>query len=183
MNLDKLTIDDIELQDKRVLMRVDFNVPQDKEGNITNTQRIVAAIPTISKALEKGAKSVVLMSHLGRPDGQKNPKLTLKPIAEKLGELLNKPVTFLSDSVGDEVEAACADPKPGSIFVLENMRYYVEEEGKGCKHEDGWYVHVLYCSDGNCFFCFYKIQTWTLDGWCACLVLNWTQSFFLILNL
>jgi 3-phosphoglycerate kinase len=63
-----------------------------------------------------------------------------------------------SDSVGDEVEAACADPKPGSIFVLENMRYYAEEEGKGCKHEDGWYVHVLYCSDGNCFFVFIKYR-------------------------
>lgn len=131
MNLDKQTIDDIECKDKRVLMRVDFNVPQDKSGNITNTQRIVAAIPTISKALEKGAKSIVLMSHLGRPNGQKNNKFTLKPIAEKLEEVIGKPVTFLSDCVGDEVEAACADPKPGSIFVLENMRFYAEEEGKG----------------------------------------------------
>lgn len=133
MNLDKQNIEDIECKDQRVLMRVDFNVPQDKEGNITNTQRIVAAIPTITTVLDKGAKSVVLMSHLGRPDGQKNPKFTLKPIADKLGELLGKDVTFLSDCVGDEVEAACADPKPGSIFVLENMRFYAEEEGKGKK--------------------------------------------------
>jgi phosphoglycerate kinase len=137
MNLDKVTINDIELQGKRVLMRVDFNVPQDKQGNITNTQRIVAAIPTINKALEKGAKSVVLMSHLGRPDGQKNPKFTLKPIADKLGELLSKPVTFLTDCVGEEVEAACANPAPGSIFVLENMRFYAEEEGKGKRIEEG----------------------------------------------
>ncbi len=137
MNLDKQTVNDIDLKDKRVLMRVDFNVPQDKEGNITNTQRIVAAIPTINTALEKGAKSVVLMSHLGRPEGQKYPDFTLKPIADKLAELLNKPVTFLSDCVGDEVEAACADPEPGSIFVLENMRFYAEEEGKGCKYADG----------------------------------------------
>ena len=140
MNLNKLTIEDVDCADKRVLMRVDFNVPQDSEGKITNTQRIVAAIPTIKMALDKGAKSVVLMSHLGRPDGQKNPKLTLKPIADKLGELLSKPVTFLSDSVGDDVEKACTNPEKGSIFVLENMRFYSEEEGKGCKHEEGWYV-------------------------------------------
>ncbi len=143
MNLDKVTINDIELQGKRVLMRVDFNVPQDKQGNITNTQRIVAAIPTINKALEKGANSVVLMSHLGRPDGQKNPKFTLKPIADKLGELLSKPVTFLTDCVGEEVEAACANPAPGSIFVLENMRFYAEEEGKGKRIEEGSTVSNL----------------------------------------
>jgi len=136
MNLDKQTVDDIDCQDKRVLMRVDFNVPQDKQGNITNTQRIVAAIPTITKTLEKGAKSVVLMSHLGRPNGQKNAKYTLKPIAEKLGEIMGKPVTFLADCVGADIEAACADPAPGSIIVLENMRFYAEEEGKGVK-EDG----------------------------------------------
>uniref|UniRef100_A0A7S2H5U3 Phosphoglycerate kinase n=1 Tax=Helicotheca tamesis TaxID=374047 RepID=A0A7S2H5U3_9STRA len=134
MNLDKQTINDIDVSGKRVLMRVDFNVPQDKKtGEITNTQRIVAAIPTITTALEKGAKSVVLMSHLGRPEGQKNAKFTLKPIAEKLSEILGKDVTFLEDCVGEEVEAACADPKDGSIFVLENMRFYAEEEGKGKK--------------------------------------------------
>jgi len=133
MNLDKKTVNDVDLKDKRVLMRVDFNVPQDKEGNITNTQRIVAAIPTINVALTQGAKSIVLMSHLGRPEGQKNAKFTLKPIADKLSELLDKPVTFLSDCVGEEVEAACANPAPGSIIVLENMRFYAEEEGKGKK--------------------------------------------------
>lgn len=137
MSLAKKTIDDIDCTDKRVLMRVDFNVPQDASGAITNTQRIVAAIPTINMALLKGAKSVVLMSHLGRPDGQKNAALTLKPVADKLGELLDKKVIFLTDSVGEEVEAACADPAKGSIIVLENMRFYAEEEGKGCKHEEG----------------------------------------------
>eukprot|EP00546_Thalassionema_frauenfeldii_P005664 CAMPEP_0178928832 /NCGR_PEP_ID=MMETSP0786-20121207/20168_1 /TAXON_ID=186022 /ORGANISM="Thalassionema frauenfeldii, Strain CCMP 1798" /LENGTH=417 /DNA_ID=CAMNT_0020604831 /DNA_START=123 /DNA_END=1373 /DNA_ORIENTATION=- len=137
MNLNKTTIEDIDVQGKRVLMRVDFNVPQDKKtGEITNTQRIVAAIPTINTALEKGAKSVVLMSHLGRPDGQKNAKLTLKPVADKLSEIMNKPVTFLPDCVGEEVEKACADPTPGSIIVLENVRFYAEEEGKG-KNADG----------------------------------------------
>jgi len=133
MKLSKTTVNDIDFTDQRVLMRVDFNVPQDKEGNITNTQRIVGAMPTIQKVLNGGAKSVVLMSHLGRPFGQMNDKLTLKPVADKLGELISKPVTFLNDCVGDEVEKACADPAPGSIIVLENMRFYAEEEGKGTK--------------------------------------------------
>lgn len=116
---------------------MDFNVPQDKDGAITNTQRIVGALPTIKTALEKGAKSVVLMSHLGRPDGCPQPSMTLKPVADKLAELLDKPVTFLPDCVGAEVEAACADPAPGSVIVLENLRWHVEEEGKGIKHEEG----------------------------------------------
>jgi len=136
MNLDKQTIADVDCTDKRVLMRVDFNVPQAKDGSITNTQRIVAAIPTITMALEKGAKSVVLMSHLGRPDGQKKPALTLKPVADKLSELLSKPVTFLNDCIGADVEAACASPEKGSIILFENMRFYAEEEGKG-KDESG----------------------------------------------
>ncbi|KAL7545972.1 hypothetical protein ACHAWF_009322 [Thalassiosira exigua] len=131
MKLSKKTVDDVDFTGKRVLMRVDFNVPQDKEGNITNTQRIVGAMPTIQKVLDGGAKSVVLMSHLGRPFGQKQAKFTLKPVADKLGELMGKPVTFLSDCVGEEVEKACADPVPGSIVVLENVRFYAEEEGKG----------------------------------------------------
>mmetsp|Transcript_19687 Transcript_19687/g.28044 ORF Transcript_19687/g.28044 Transcript_19687/m.28044 type:complete len:420 (-) Transcript_19687:113-1372(-) len=134
MSLNKVTVNDVDFTGKRVLMRVDFNVPQDKKtGAITNTQRIVGAMPTIQLVLDKGAKSVVLMSHLGRPDGNKNPKFTLKPVAEKLGELMGKNVTFLSDCVGEEVEKACADPEDGSIFVLENMRFYAEEEGKGVK--------------------------------------------------
>jgi len=133
MSLNKKTINDIDFTGQRVLMRVDFNVPQDSDGTITNTQRIVGAMPTIQKVLDGGAKSIVLMSHLGRPDGQKNLKFTLKPVADKLGELMGKPVTFLNDCVGDEVQKACADPVPGSIFVLENMRFYAEEEGKGSK--------------------------------------------------
>ncbi len=92
----KKTIKDLDLAGKRVLMRVDFNVPQDKTtGAITNTARISAALPTIQYALEKGG-SVVLMSHLGRPDGQRVEKLTLKPVAAKLSELLGKPVQFLN---------------------------------------------------------------------------------------
>lgn len=110
--------------------RVDFNVPL-KEGKITNNQRIVAALDTIKYALEQQAKSVVLMSHLGRPDGNRNAKYTLKPVAEELKKLLNRDITFLNDCVGPEVEAACADPAAGSVILLENLRFHVEEEGKG----------------------------------------------------
>ncbi|XP_046380403.2 phosphoglycerate kinase 1-like [Haliotis rufescens] len=134
MALNKLGIDKIDVKGKRVLMRVDFNVPL-KDGNITNNQRIVAALPTIKSALENGAKSVVLMSHLGRPDGQRNEKYSLTPVAKELETLLGKSITFLSDCVGSEVEAACANPADGSIILLENLRFHIEEEGKGVDSE------------------------------------------------
>lgn len=111
-------------------MRVDFNVPM-KDGKITNNQRIVAALDSIKYALNNGAKSVVLCSHLGRPDGNVNMKFTLAPVAEELKKLLGKDVTFLKDCVGPEVEAACADPAAGSVILLENLRFHIEEEGKG----------------------------------------------------
>ncbi|OQV20535.1 Phosphoglycerate kinase 1 [Hypsibius exemplaris] len=125
----KLTIDKLDVKDKRVLMRVDFNVPQDKNGAITSNQRIVASLPSIKYALEHGAKAVILMSHLGRPDGQRKEKFTLKPIAEELKKLLNKDVTFLPDCVGPEVEEKCKDPPTGSVILLENVRFHAEEEG------------------------------------------------------
>jgi len=132
----KLFIEDVELKGKRALIRVDFNVPQDKvTGAITNTKRIEAALPTIKYALEKGA-SVVLMSHLGRPDGKRIEKFSLKPVAAALEKLLGKPVQFLNDCVGVEVEAACAKAKPGDVILLENLRFHIEEEGK-VKLEDG----------------------------------------------
>lgn len=130
MALNKLSIEKVDLNKKRVLIRVDFNVPI-KEGKITSNQRIVAALDTVKYALEKGAQSVVLMSHLGRPDGSKNLKYTLAPVADELKTLLGKDVKFLNDCVGAEVEAACKDPAPGSVILLENLRFYVEEEGKG----------------------------------------------------
>lgn len=130
MALNKLGIDCIDLKNKRVLMRVDFNVPM-KNGAITNNQRIVAAIPTIKYCLEKGAKSVVLMSHLGRPDGRKQDKYSLAPVTAEVEKLLLTNVKFLNDCVGKEVELACADPAAGSIFLLENLRFHLEEEGKG----------------------------------------------------
>ena len=127
---------DLKLSGQRVLMRVDFNVPQDKQtGAITNTARIAAALPSIQYALEQGA-SIVLMSHLGRPDGQKIAKFSLKPVAAELEKLLGKPVTFLDDCVGPAVEAACAKLAPGTVVLLENLRFHIEEEGK-VKLEDG----------------------------------------------
>jgi phosphoglycerate kinase len=133
MSMNKLALKDVDVTDKRVLIRVDFNVPQDKKDPsiITNTARIDGAMPTIAYCLEKGAKSVVLMSHLGRPDGMAKPQFSMAPVAAALEKIAGKPVTFLKGCVGEEVEKACADPAKGSIILLENLRYHVEEEGKG----------------------------------------------------
>lgn len=129
--MNKKTIRDLDLKGKRVLMRVDFNVPIKKEtGTITNTQRMDSALPTIQYALDQGA-SVILMSHLGRPDGQPNPKYSLKPVALKLEELLGRTVQFLDSCVGASVEATCKSLDPGSVVLLENLRFHIEEEGKG----------------------------------------------------
>ncbi|XP_046744208.1 phosphoglycerate kinase [Diprion similis] len=130
MSFHKLSIDQVDLAGKRVLMRVDFNVPM-KDGKITNKQRIVAAVDSVKYALEKNAKSVVMMCHLGRPDGTRNMKYTLAPVVPELKALLGKDITFLDDCVGPEVEKVCADPAPGSLILLENLRFHIEEEGKG----------------------------------------------------
>jgi phosphoglycerate kinase len=129
----KQKIENVDVSGKRVFMRVDFNVPQDKKDPtiITNTQRIDGALPTIKAVLDKGAKSVVLASHLGRPDGCVVEKYSLAQVAKILEEKLGKPVTFCKDCVGAEVEATCADPAAGSVILLENLRFHVEEEGKG----------------------------------------------------
>ena len=130
------SIRDLPLAGQRVLIRVDFNVPQDKlSGAITNNQRIVAALPTIRHALDQGA-AVVLMSHLGRPDGKRIGKYSLAPVAKELEKLLGQPVKFLEDCVGPAVEAAVAKLAPGSVVLLENLRFHIEEEGK-VKLEDG----------------------------------------------
>jgi phosphoglycerate kinase len=133
MSFNKLSITDLDLAGKRVLMRVDFNVPL-KDGAITNNARIVGALPSIEYALDKGA-SVVLMSHLGRPDGEPNPKYSMAPVAKELEKLLKRPVTFLNGCVGPEVEKACAKLAPGSVVLLENLRFHKEEEGKGATKE------------------------------------------------
>uniref|UniRef100_A0A914VPP5 Phosphoglycerate kinase n=1 Tax=Plectus sambesii TaxID=2011161 RepID=A0A914VPP5_9BILA len=130
MSFTKLSIDKVDLNGKRVLIRVNFNVRQEN-GKISNNQRIVAAIPTIEYAIEKGAKSIVVMSDLGRPACCRETKYTLEPVVVELKTLLKKDVKFLNDCVGSEVEEACADPAPGSIILLENLRFHVEEEGKG----------------------------------------------------
>lgn len=102
-----------------------------KDGKCTNTQRIAAAVPTIKNVLERGAKSVVLMSHMGRPDGRPNEKYSLKQIVGDVEKELGHKVTFLADCVGPETEKACANPAQGTVFLLENLRFHVEEEGKG----------------------------------------------------
>eukprot|EP00768_Dysnectes_brevis_P000950 gnl/Dysnectes_brevis/1225_a1369_4446.p1 GENE.gnl/Dysnectes_brevis/1225_a1369_4446~~gnl/Dysnectes_brevis/1225_a1369_4446.p1 ORF type:complete len:405 (+),score=180.78 gnl/Dysnectes_brevis/1225_a1369_4446:102-1316(+) len=133
--MNKLSIKDIEIAGKRVLCRVDFNVPLNKQGEITNTKRIDAAIPTIKYILEKGAKSIVLMSHMGRPKGKVTPTLSLAVCVPVLEAALGAKVVMLKDCVGAEVEAATADPAPGSIFLLENLRFHTEETSKAITSE------------------------------------------------
>jgi len=131
----KLAITDLDLKDKSVLIRVDFNVPL-QDGKITNPARIVAALPTIRYALERGAKAVILMSHLGRPDGKVVDKYSLRPVAMELENLVGKPVVFLPDCVGSEVESAVGKAARGSVILLENLRFHIEEEGS-VKNKDG----------------------------------------------
>jgi phosphoglycerate kinase len=124
----KLNIRDLELKGKRALVRVDFNVPQDKKtGAIKDDSRIVGALPTIKHLIDKGAR-VVLMSHLGRPDGQVNLQFTLKPVAERLSELLKQPVKFAADCTGPETLKMSKELKDGEVLLLENLRFHAEEE-------------------------------------------------------
>lgn len=123
----KLTIDDLQLEGKRVLLRADFNVPLDDEGRITDDRRIRSTLPSIEKVLSAGGKTI-LVSHLGRPKGKPDPQLSLRPVAERLGELLGKEVRFLSDCVGEEVEKEVAELKPGECLLLENLRFHSGEE-------------------------------------------------------
>ena len=111
-------------------MRVDFNVPL-KEGAISDTKRIVSTLPTINYCLENGAKSVVLMSHLGRPNGSRQDKFSMKPVVPALEDLLQKKVSFLDDCVGSDVERACGEASEGKVLMLENLRFHMAEEGKG----------------------------------------------------
>ncbi|CAK7203993.1 phosphoglycerate kinase [Sporothrix eucalyptigena] len=132
----KLSIEDVDLKGKRVLIRVDFNVPLDANKKVTNPQRIAGAVPTIKYALDHGAKTVVLMSHLGRPDGRPNPKYSLAPVVPELEKLLGGVnVTMAPDCVGTEVEKIVADSPDGAVVLLENLRFHIEEEGKGVDAE------------------------------------------------
>ncbi len=117
----------INLQGKTAIIRVDYNVPYDKSMNITDDTRIVATLDTLNYCLEKGAKPV-LISHLGRPKGKPVPEMSLKPVAERLGSLLKKKIIFIDKPIGDEVKKAVETLKPGDVALLENIRFYPEEE-------------------------------------------------------
>ncbi len=122
----KKTVSDIDVKGKRVLMRVDFNVPL--EGSrITDDRRIVQALPTIKNVLDRGGR-LILMSHLGRPKGGPEAKFSLKPAADRLSELLGKPVKFANDTIGPEVEKQAGELKDGEVLLLENVRFHKEEE-------------------------------------------------------
>ncbi|EMD34483.1 hypothetical protein CERSUDRAFT_117324 [Gelatoporia subvermispora B] len=131
----KLSITDLDLKGKRVLIRVDFNVPM-QDGKVTNAARIVAALPTVKYALENGAAKVILMSHLGRPDGKVVEKYSLAPVSKELEKHLGKSVIFVHESVGPDVEKAVNDAAPGSVILLENLRFHIEEEGSS-KDKEG----------------------------------------------
>ena len=121
----KLTVDDLDIKGRRVLMRVDFNVPLE-DGKVANDKRIKAALPTIQNIVDRGGR-LILMSHLGRPKGTRVPEMSLQPCILVLNHLLNKEVGFINDCIGDEVEAAVGKLEDGDVLLLENLRYYKEE--------------------------------------------------------
>ena len=125
--MNKLSIDNVDLINKRVLVRVDFNVPLDEKLNITNDIRIVESLPTIKKIISSGGKAI-LMSHLGRPKGERKPEFSLKPAAKRLSELLGKEVKLAPDCIGSDVEKMVNEMKPGDVILLENLRFHKQEE-------------------------------------------------------
>jgi phosphoglycerate kinase len=127
MDMNKKTLNDVWVNNKKVFVRVDYNVPMDKAGNITNDTRIRATLPTIEYLLSRNA-AVILASHLGRPKGAVVPEFSLAPVAKRLAELLGREVKFASDCVGQATEAMAAALKPGEILMLENLRFHKEEE-------------------------------------------------------
>ncbi len=125
--ISKRTVEDLDVQGKRVLVRVDYNVPLNEQGAITDDTRIRETLPTLQHLLQKGA-SLVLCAHLGRPKGEANPKYSLKPVAKRLEEVLKKNVTLAPDCIGSEVEKMTQALPPGGVILLENLRYHSEEE-------------------------------------------------------
>ncbi len=134
--MNKKTVRDLDLKGKRVLMRVDFNVPM-KNGAVSDDKRIRASLPTIEYVLQQGA-SLVLMSHLGRPKGGPDPEFSLQPAAEALSKLIGRPVRMAPDCVGPEVEALARGLAPGEVLMLENVRFHKEEE----KNDPGFAAHL-----------------------------------------
>ncbi len=127
MHLNKVSIEDLHLQDKRVLIRADFNVPLDESGHITDDTRIRGTLPTINYAVDEGAR-VILCSHLGRPNGKVDPRLSLAPVARRLQRLLGKEVSFSEDCIGPQARTLVNKMKPGDVLLLENLRFHPEEE-------------------------------------------------------
>jgi len=125
--VNKKTIEDIDVQGKKVFVRVDFNVPLDDQQHITNDKRIRATLPTIHYLVDHGA-AVILASHLGRPKGQRKPELSLKPVADYFSQLWGKPIKFVEDCIGKPARDAAAALQPGEILLLENLRFHPEEE-------------------------------------------------------
>jgi len=125
--MNKLSIDNVELKGKRVLVRVDFNVPLDENMNITDDRRITEALPTIKKIISAGGRAI-LMSHLGRPKGERKSEFSLKPVAKRLSELLNKSVVFADDCIGEAVMNQAKALNDGEVMLLENLRFHKQEE-------------------------------------------------------
>lgn len=125
--MNKKSVTDINLENKRVLMRADFNVPLDKEGNITDDNRIRAALATIQHILRQPGAKLILMSHLGRPKGERKPEYSLKPVARRLGELLDKAIVIYDDCVGEDIKQKIAALSSGDVALLENLRFHKEE--------------------------------------------------------
>ena len=125
--LNKKSIRDIDVNGKKVFIRVDYNVPMDENQNITNDKRIVATLPTLNYLLENNA-ALIIACHLGRPKGERVPEFSVAPVAKKLGEIMGKEVKFAPDCVGPEAEKMATELQPGEILVLENLRYHKEEE-------------------------------------------------------
>jgi phosphoglycerate kinase len=124
----KLSINDLkDFRNQRVLVRVDYNVPLDENGAITDDKRIKATVPTLDLLVKGGAK-VILCSHLGRPKGKRDPKLSLRPVAQRLAEILGRPVAFVDDCIGEKVDNTSSIMQPGDVVLLENLRFYAEEE-------------------------------------------------------
>ena len=127
MNFNKKTVRDIDVRGKKVLIRCDFNTPIDENGHLTDERRIQGALPTLRYLITSGA-AVIVVSHLGRPKGQANPKYTLAPVAKRLAELLKLPVSLAQDVIGPDADRLCAEIQPGEFVMLENVRFHKEEE-------------------------------------------------------